>query len=101
MPRAPRLPFKSSRGAARRETLQFDRALRRPANYPHPAGRIERIETHLSVVYLAGRYAYKRIKPVRFAFVDLVRPAQRRRCALAECTLNRPFAGPLYLGVWP
>ncbi|CAB3758312.1 kinase [Burkholderia puraquae] len=101
MSRPPRLPFKSSRGAARRETLQFDRALRRPATYPHPAGRIERIETHLSVVYLAGRYAYKRIKPVRFAFVDLVRPAQRRRCALAECTLNRPFAGPLYLGVWP
>lgn len=81
--------------------MQFDRALNRPATYPHPAGRIERIETHLSVVYLAGRYAYKRIKPVRFAFVDLVRPAQRRRCALAECTLNRPFAGPLYLGVWP
>jgi len=101
MSRTPRVPFKSSRGAARRETLQFDRALRRPATYPHPAGRIERIETHLSVVYLAGRYAYKRIKPVRFAFVDLVRPAQRRRCALAECTLNRPFAGPLYLGVWP
>ncbi|AYQ44433.1 kinase [Burkholderia lata] len=101
MPRAPRLPFKSSRGAARRKTMQFDRALRRPATYAHPAGRIERIETHLSVVYLAGRYAYKRIKPVRFAFVDLVRPAQRRRCALAECRLNRPFAGPLYLGVWP
>ncbi|WP_371287029.1 hypothetical protein [Burkholderia sp. NFACC33-1] len=26
---------------------------------------------------------------------------QRRRCALAKRTLNRPFAGPLYLGVWP
>lgn len=81
--------------------MQFDRALRRPGTYPHPAGRIARIETHLSVVYLAGRYAYKRIKPVRFPFVDLMQPAQRRRCALAECTLNRPFAGPLYLGVWP
>lgn len=81
--------------------MQFDRAMRRSATYPHPAGRIERIETHLSVVYLAGRYAYKCIKPVRFAFVDLVRPARRRRCALAECSLNRPFAGPLYLGVWP
>ncbi|ACB68617.1 conserved hypothetical protein [Burkholderia ambifaria MC40-6] len=81
--------------------MQFDRALSRPTTYPHPAGRIERIETHLSVVYLAGRYAYKRIKPVRLAFVDLVRAARRRRCALAECTLNRPFAGPLYLGVWP
>ncbi|WP_322021032.1 MULTISPECIES: AAA family ATPase [unclassified Burkholderia] len=101
MSRAPHVPFAPSRGNARRKSRQFDRALRRPDTYPHPAGRIERIETHLSVVYLAGRYAYKRIKPVRFAFVDLVQPARRRRCALAECTLNRPFAGPLYLGVWP
>ncbi|CAB3767303.1 kinase [Burkholderia sp. MSh2] len=101
MPRAPRQSFTPSRGTARRTATQLDRALRRPATYPHPAGRIERIETHLSVVYLAGRYAYKRIKPVRFAFVDLVRPAQRRRCALAEYTLNRPLAGPLYLDVWP
>ncbi|WP_436407108.1 AAA family ATPase [Burkholderia seminalis] len=101
MSRAPHPPFVPSRGNTRRQSTQFDRAMRRPATYPHPAGRIERIETHLSVVYLAGRYAYKRIKPVRFAFVDLVRPARRRRCALAECTLNRPFAGPLYLGVWP
>ncbi|AOI67465.1 AAA family ATPase [Burkholderia territorii] len=101
MSRAPHVPFALNRGNARRTSTQFDRAMRRPATYPHPAGRIERIETHLSVVYLAGRYAYKRIKPVRFAFVDLMRPAQRRRCALAECALNRPFAGPLYLGVWP
>ncbi|WP_234744787.1 bifunctional aminoglycoside phosphotransferase/ATP-binding protein [Burkholderia sp. WTPI3] len=101
MSRTPHVPFALGRGNARRKAMQFDRALNRPATYSHPAGRIERIETHLSVVYLAGRYAYKRIKPVRFAFVDLVQPAQRRRCALAECTLNRPFAGPLYLGVWP
>ncbi|WP_415750191.1 AAA family ATPase [Burkholderia pyrrocinia] len=101
MSRAPHTSFALSRGNARRKATQFDRALRRPATYPHPAGRIKRIETHLSVVYLAGRYAYKRVKPVQFAFVDLVRPAQRRRCALAECTFNRPLAGPLYLGVWP
>ncbi|QDW54768.1 AAA family ATPase [Burkholderia sp. KBS0801] len=100
MSRTSHVPFALGRGNARK-AMQFDRALSRPVTYPHPAGRIERIETHLSVVYLAGRYAYKRIKPVRFAFVDLVRAARRRRCALAECTLNRPFAGPLYLGVWP
>jgi aminoglycoside phosphotransferase family enzyme/predicted kinase len=101
MSRTRHVSFSLGRANARRKAIQFDRALRRPATYPHPAGRIERIETHLSVVYLAGRYAYKRIKPVRFAFVDLVRPAQRRRCALAEYTLNRALAGPLYLGVWP
>lgn len=101
MSRTRHVSFSLGRANARRKAIQFDRALRRPATYPHPAGRIERIETHLSVVYLAGRYAYKRIKPVRFAFVDLVQPEQRRRCALAEYTLNRARAGPLYLGVWP
>ncbi|KWK51286.1 kinase, partial [Burkholderia stagnalis] len=88
-------------GKARRDARQVDRALRRAATYAHPAGRIRRIETHLSVVYLAGRYAYKIIKPVRLGFVDLTRLERRRRCAQAECTLNRPLAGPLYLGVLP
>lgn len=98
---AQRIPFALSGGKARRDARRVDRALRRPATYPHPAGRIRRIETHLSVVYLAGRYAYKITKPVKFGFVDLTRLAQRRRCARAEYTLNRPLAGPLYLDVWP
>lgn len=103
MPRARQrqVPFALSGGKARRDARLADRALRRAATYPHPAGRIVRIETHLSVVYLAGRYAYKVFKPVKFGFVDLTRLARRRRCALAECTLNRALAGPLYLGVWP
>ncbi|MGU7785027.1 AAA family ATPase [Burkholderia sp. PU8-34] len=96
-----RVPFALRGGKARRDALRVDRALRRAVTYPHPAGRIRRIETHLSVVYLAGRYAYKIVKPVKFGFVDLTRLAQRRRCAQAECTLNRPFAAPLYLDVWP
>ncbi|CAN0621005.1 conserved protein of unknown function [Burkholderia multivorans] len=101
MPGARRIPFALSGGNARRDARRVDRALRRPATYPHPAGRIRRIETHLSVVYLAGRYAYKILKPVKLSFVDLTRVAQRRRCAEAECTLNRALAGPLYLDVWP
>ncbi|KVT61819.1 AAA family ATPase [Burkholderia ubonensis] len=96
-----RIPFALNSGKARRDARRVDRTLRRTATYPHPAGRIQRIETHLSVVYLAGRYAYKIVKPVKFNFVDLTRLAQRRHCAQAECTLNRPLAGPLYLDVWP
>ncbi len=103
MPRARQrqVPFALSRGNARRDARRADRALRHAATYPHPAARVVRIETHLSVVYLAGRYAYKVFKPVKFGFVDLTRLARRRRCAQAECTLNRALAGPLYLGVWP
>ncbi|CAM2188607.1 Aminoglycoside phosphotransferase domain-containing protein [Paraburkholderia sacchari] len=101
MSRAHHIPFALSGGKARRDARRVDRALRRASTYPHPAGRIRRIETHLSVVFLAGRYAYKLFKPVKFDFADLTRLARRRRCAQAECTLNRALAGPLYLGVSP
>ncbi|WP_063625110.1 AAA family ATPase [Paraburkholderia mimosarum] len=101
MSRAQHAPFALSGGKTRRDARLVDRALRRVATYPHPAGQIRRIQTHLSIVYLAGRYAYKIFKPVNFGFVDLTRLARRRHCALAECTLNRQLAGPLYLGVWP
>jgi uncharacterized protein len=85
--------------AARRHSRLIDAALRRAATYPHPAGRVVRIETHISVVYLAGRYAYKIMKPVNFGFVDFTSLDARRRCCEAEIRLNRPFAGPVYLDV--
>lgn len=84
---------------ARRHSRTIDAALRRSATYPHPAGRVVRIETHISVVYLAGRYAYKIMKPVNFGFVDFTSLDARRRCCDAEIRLNRPFAGPIYLDV--
>ena len=87
--------------AARRYSRIIDMALRRAATYAHPAGSIARIETHISVVYLAGRYAYKMMKPVDFGFVDFTGLPARRRCCQAEIALNRPFAGPLYRDVQP
>lgn len=77
------------------------RALQRACAYPHPAGHVVRIETHLSVIYLAGRYAYKIKKPVRFDFVDFSTREARSRSCREEFRLNRQFARPLYLGVVP
>ncbi|MEM5310782.1 AAA family ATPase [Paraburkholderia sp. JHI869] len=82
--------------AARRHGRLVDAALSRASTYAHPAGRIVRIETHISVVYLAGRYAYKIMKPVDFGFVNFVRLDARLRCCEAEIRLNAPFAGPIY-----
>ncbi len=82
--------------AARRRSRLVDAALSRASTYAHPAGRIVRIETHISVVYLAGRYAYKTMKPVDFGFVNFVRLDARLRCCEAEIRLNAPFAGPIY-----
>ncbi|MEM5436634.1 AAA family ATPase [Paraburkholderia diazotrophica] len=75
--------------------------MRRPGTYCHPAGRIVRIETHISVVYLAGRFAYKIIKPVAPGFADFTAMDTRRRCCEAQVRLNRPLARALYLDVLP
>lgn len=87
------------RRAARRHVRLVDAALTRASTYAHPAGHVVRIETHISVVYLAGRYAYKIMKPVDFGFVDFVRLDARRRCCEAEIRLNAPFAGAIYRNV--
>lgn len=76
-------------------------ALRRASTYPHPAGPIVRIETHLSVVYLVGRFAYKRLKPFDFGFANFSELAARRRACEAELALNRPLAAPIYLAAGP
>ncbi|WP_041196695.1 bifunctional aminoglycoside phosphotransferase/ATP-binding protein [Burkholderia pseudomallei] len=87
--------------AARRLSRDIDAALRRASTYPHPAGPIVRIETHLSVVYLVGRFAYKRLKPFDFGFANFSELAARRRACDAELALNRPLAAPIYLAAGP
>jgi len=87
--------------AAQREARGLNTALQRAAIYHHPAGRIVRIETHISIVYLAGRFAYKIIKPVAPGFADFTSIETRRRCCDAQVRLNRPLAPHLYLGVLP
>ncbi|MGF6367877.1 aminoglycoside phosphotransferase family enzyme/predicted kinase [Paraburkholderia sp. RAU6.4a] len=87
--------------AARRSVRGLDATLRRPGTYRHPAGRIVRVETHISVVYLAGRFAYKIIKPVAPGFADFTATATRERCCEAQLRLNRPLAQGIYAGVLP
>ena len=74
-------------------------ALGDPRCYPHPVERVERIETHISLVLLAGDYAYKLKKPVRLPFLDFTDPAARHRFCLEELRLNRRTAPGIYLDV--
>ncbi|MCC6211654.1 MAG: AAA family ATPase [Burkholderiales bacterium] len=76
-------------------------ALRDPAAYAHPAGRVEVIETHISWVLLAGEFAYKLKKPVRLPFLDFSTLAARRHFCEEELRLNRRTAPGLYLDVLP
>ncbi|HEX5504384.1 MAG TPA: AAA family ATPase [Thermomicrobiales bacterium] len=75
------------------------RALLRPAAYPHPAGDLRLHETHISWVVLAGAYAYKVKKPVRFAFLDFSTVDRRRAACAAELALNRRLCPDVYLDV--
>ena len=76
-------------------------ALLRPQAYPHPVGAVELVETHVSWVLLAGDFAYKIKRPVRYAFVDLRDADRRRFFCEEEVRLNRRFAPELYLDVCP
>jgi uncharacterized protein len=75
--------------------------LERPGAYPHPAKDVRLVQTHISAVFLAGPYAYKVKKPVRFGFVDFSTLALRRRFCHAEVQLNRRLAPTVYHGVIP
>jgi aminoglycoside phosphotransferase family enzyme/predicted kinase len=75
------------------------RGLLAPGAYPHPAGGVELIETHISWVLLAGEFAYKLKRPVRYPFIDLRSPARRQFLCEEEVRLNRRFAPELYLDV--
>lgn len=75
------------------------RALQDPARYPHQAGAVDHIETHISHVFLAGDYAYKIKKPVDLGFLDFTTLAARRFYCEEELRLNRRLAPEIYLEV--
>ena len=76
-------------------------ALADPARFPHPVERVERIETHISVVLLAGEFAYKIKKPLDVGFLDFSTLERRRHFCEEELRLNRRLAPDLYLEVLP
>jgi aminoglycoside phosphotransferase family enzyme/predicted kinase len=76
-------------------------ALSNPASYPHPVLTIEVHHTHISVVFLAGPYAYKIKKPVDLGFLDFTTLDKRHHFCNEEVRLNRRLAPSVYLGVVP
>ena len=99
LPRRRQLHVAQREHAAQRGWRRIDAAMQRAGSYRHPAGRIERIETHISVIYLVGRFAYKVIKRVNPGFADFTQPDARLRYCHEQVRLNRRLARGLYLGV--
>lgn len=76
-------------------------ALLQAEAYPHPVTDLRLIETHMSWVFLTGRWAYKVKKPVHFEFADFSKLGQREHFCREELRCNRRFASLLYEAVVP
>lgn len=74
-------------------------ALMNPTCYPHPVQRVERVETHISWVLLAGDFAYKIKKPVDYGFLDFSTLTRREHFCREELRLNQRHAASIYLDV--
>ncbi|HEV3145113.1 MAG TPA: AAA family ATPase [Gemmataceae bacterium] len=83
------------------EIARLIKGLSDPRAYPHAVDRVQECQTHISVVFLAGPFAYKVKKPVKFDFVDFSTPARRQFYCEEEVRLNRRLADPIYHGVVP
>jgi uncharacterized protein len=60
---------------------------------------VQRIETHISFVLVAGQWVYKIKKAVNLGFLDFTTLALRRHFCEEELRLNRRFAPALYVDV--
>jgi aminoglycoside phosphotransferase family enzyme len=73
--------------------------LRRPESYGLDGGAVEIVETHCSVVFLAGDRAYKLKRAVKYTYLDFSTPALRQVACAAELALNQRTAPQLYLEI--
>jgi aminoglycoside phosphotransferase family enzyme/predicted kinase len=73
--------------------------LSEPSAYGLRNGGVERIDTHISIVFLAGPRAYKLKRAVAFPYLDYRTLDKRRDACERELRLNRRTARGLYLAV--
>lgn len=83
------------------ELARLVEELSRPEAYPHPAEDLQVHHTHISVVFLAGPFAYKIKKPLDLGFLDFTTLERRRHFCLEEVRLNSRLAPGVYSGVVP
>jgi aminoglycoside phosphotransferase family enzyme len=67
-------------------------------SYPEPTQNVEAVETHMSWVFLTGRFAYKLKKPAKTSFLDFSTAEVRKHFCEEEVRLNRRLAPRVYLG---
>ncbi|MEE9474391.1 MAG: hypothetical protein V3V36_01825, partial [Candidatus Hydrothermarchaeaceae archaeon] len=81
--------------------VQVIEALNDPSSYDEEVDEIEPLQTHISFVFLTGRYVYKIKKPVDFGFLDFTTLERRRFFCEEELRLNRRLCRDMYIEVVP
>src|SRR5687767_14181168 len=67
----------------------------------HGGSLVERVETHASILFLAGDRAFKLKRAVRYDYLDFSTVERRRRFCDAELRINSRLAPALYRRVIP
>ena len=83
---------------AQKQVIEF---LSDPASYPGNVRRVDRIDTHASVVFLVGDDAFKMKRAVKYSYLDYSALESRRKFCEAEIGLNRRTAPELYEALVP
>lgn len=65
----------------------------------HGGAAVERIDTHISTLFLVGDRVFKLKKPVHLPFLDFSTIEARRAACAAEVEINRRATPDLYVGV--
>ena len=76
-------------------------ALMDGSRYPHAVKNVRLAETHISWVFLVGRYAYKIKKALDLGFLNFTSLESRRYYCEEEIRLNRRLAPQIYRDVIP
>jgi len=77
------------------------RFLSRPTSYPCSPSKVDVIETHMSLVFMAGDFVYKLKRPIRLDFLDNRSLAARRQSCENEISINQRLAPGVYHRVLP
>ncbi len=74
-------------------------ALSNPEIYPHKPASVSVVQTHASVVFIAGEFVYKIKKPLNLHFLDYSTFGKRTHFCSLEVKLNSRYSTGVYLGV--
>lgn len=85
--------------SAEKDQREFIAFLGERSSYAPAPEKVERIETHGAMVFLAGEKAYKIKRAVKLSYLDFSTLEQRRATCEREVEINRLTAPQIYRGV--